>query len=117
MNIINQPSKFTIQSLRAAGFKVKVVPFRRFKYMKDGKVIEGFFNNFDALTFFGPSLRHCLQHNGGFYSVDVTTPGGESVYGYSQCNEEDKFVKRIGRELALLNALNKLSKSVEEILG
>lgn len=49
-----------------------------------------------------------LSHTGGSTEVHITDPVGNTMKGFSQCHENDPFIKRIGIAIAIGRALKSI---------
>lgn len=83
----------TVEQLRKSGYRVGVYHTRRY----DHRLIQP------------------LLPNGGRTEVCVTTPHGLTVTGKARCSKEDTYVKKVGVQIALNRALEKLKVDKEEI--
>lgn len=89
--------KVTIQSLRQAGFKVRVLHTR----------------NTQATQQLGFGSRNILSGKGGSTKIEITTPDEQTtVVGIAQCSDKDSFNRKLGNEIALGRALAKLNKPI-----
>jgi hypothetical protein len=74
----------TVNDVKNLGYKIKVF-HNRFKNVVGG-----------------------LNHKGGSTEVHITDNLGNTVKGFSQCHENDPFVKRIGIAIAIGRALKSM---------
>jgi hypothetical protein len=89
--------KVTIQSLRQAGFKVRVLHTR----------------NKQSTQHLGFGSRNILSGKGGATKIEITTPDTETtVAGVAKCSDKDSFNRKLGNEIALGRALAKLNKPI-----
>ena len=85
----------TIKQLRQQGFKVRVLHTRK---VRPFKTIDGTF--------------HEILHVGGHTKIEVTTPDKTTtVVGEAKCSDKENFNRRIGNQIALGRALQKLDCS------
>lgn len=84
----------TIKQLRQRGFKVRVLHTRK---VRPYKTIDGTFH--EILPF------------GGYTKIEVTTPNKlTTVVGEAKCSDKENFNRRIGNQIALGRALQKLDQ-------
>ena len=86
-------SMVTIKQLRQKGFKVRVHHTRK---VKPYETIDGTY--------------HQISNVGGHTKIEVTTPNMmTTVIGEARCSDSDCFNRRIGNQIALGRALEKLT--------
>lgn len=108
-DIINYMITPTIAELRRAGYKVRVIIKRVYKYVRGGslhKIVTSSKRVLETLT--EQEARHGLQNSGGSIKVEVRAPDGREVFGESFCHPNDNFNRRAGRTEALGRALEQL---------
>jgi hypothetical protein len=85
-------NKPTIKQLRQSGYKVRVMHTR--DYILDH-------------TLFG--LKRFLNPKGGSTRIELTSPDKKyDVFGEAKCSEKDRFNRKLGNEIALNRAINKV---------
>ena len=91
--------KYTIKYLRQRGYKVRVI------HTRSHDVIH---------KISGPvTLLSC---KGGTTTIEITTPDKQhNVFGKAICSLEDNFNRRVGNEIALGRAIEKLKTQISEI--
>jgi hypothetical protein len=90
--------KVTIQSLRQAGFKVRVLHTRQYE-----PIVGLISSNFDEKT---------LSSKGGYTRIDITTPDQQTtVFGIAKCSLKDSFNRKLGNEIALGRALTEFEEN------
>lgn len=89
--------KVTIQSLRQAGFKVRVLHTR----------------NKETTPHVGFKSTTRVSSKGGSTKIEITTPDAETtVVGVAKCSDKDSFNRKLGNEIALGRAVAKLNKPI-----
>jgi len=88
----------TIQKLRQAGFKVRVLHARHYETV-------------DAtLRMSGPIRR--LSGKGGNTRIEITTPDKQTtVAGIAKCSLQDSFDRKLGNQIALGRALTEFQEN------
>ena len=95
--------QLTIQKLRKAGFKVRVLHTRHYETPPT------------RMARMDQSKR--LSAKGGYTRIDVTTPNNEvTVIGEAHCSLQDSFNRKLGNSIALGRALVKLSEDSLEVI-
>ena len=90
--------KVTIQSLRQAGFKVRVLHTRQYE-----PIVGRISSNFEEKQ---------LSSKGGYTRIDITTPDKETtVVGIAKCSLKDSFNRKLGNEIALGRALTEFEEN------
>lgn len=82
----------TIAQLRRGGYKVRVLHSRPKMFIQK---IDG------VMTEYNPK--------GGKTTIEITTPDGKNSIGVSECSEKDSWNRRLGNQIALGRAIEKLS--------
>jgi hypothetical protein len=97
--------KVTIQSLRQAGFKVRVLHTRSRRLSKDIKI----------------GFRTVPVNKGGDTRIEITTPDMQTtVVGIAKCSLKDSYNRKLGNEIALGRALTEFQENhpaVSEIIN
>jgi hypothetical protein len=89
--------QLTIQKLRKAGFKVRVLHERHYEVPPT------------RMSRMDQSRR--LSAKGGYTRIEVSTPNKEiTVVGEAYCSLKDSFNRKLGNSVALGRALAKLEK-------
>lgn len=87
----------TIKQLRQRGYKVRVLHTRK---TEPFQAIDGTY--------------HRIVNSGGHTKIEVTTPNMlATVIGEARCSDKDSFNRRIGNQIALGRALEKLDRWCE----
>jgi hypothetical protein len=101
--------KFTIQKLRQAGFKVRVLHARHY----------GTVSTKNAIRMSGYEKR--LSGKGGDTRIEITTPDKQTtVVGIARCSLQDSFDRKLGNQIALGRALTEFEENhpqVKELLN
>lgn len=95
--------QLTIEKLRKAGFKVRVMHTRNYDMIKKG---------------FGEPFPR-LSCKGGTTKIEVTTPDKVHTYfGFAKCSLQDSFDRKLGNSIALGRAIAELAaiKQVKDLL-
>lgn len=101
----------SIAELRKQKYKVRVTYLRAYKFLENGKVKSNVFSRRTAEQTLEPiEIHHGMQNKGGGVVIELRTPNGHEIVGSSECHPQDVFCKKIGRNLALKNALMNLNK-------
>jgi hypothetical protein len=87
----------TVQELRQQGWKVRVKIFRKPTKHSDPELMAELREN---------NWTDKLEPCGGRVEVEILSPEGVETKGVAVCNENDPFVRKIGRSLAIARALN-----------
>jgi hypothetical protein len=87
-------STYTVKSLRQSGYKVRVMHGR---VTTKCKRIGGF----------SQTLSPC----GGSTVIEITTPEGITVVGKAECSMLDNFNRKVGNQIAIGRAMEKLASS------
>lgn len=91
----------SIQNLRQNGCKVKVFHSRR-----------DIFGNYFPRMYFGKYMStFYMSQKGGKTVVTLTDTNNKTVVGESDCSKRDNFNRKVGIELALGRALEKLGNT------
>ena len=81
----------TIAQLRRSGYKVRVLHSRpKMAIQKIGGV----------MTEYNPK--------GGKTTIEITTPDGRDAVGFAECSTKDSWNRRLGNQIALGRAIEKL---------
>ena len=81
----------TIAQLRRSGYKVRVLHSRPKMSIQK---IDG------VMTEYNPK--------GGNTIIEITTPDGRDALGFAQCSDKDSWNRRLGNQIALGRAIEKL---------
>ena len=103
----------SVNSLRNAGFQVRVHHYRRYRKYEDGRIKTDLLPNSVA------DVKYSLP-TGGRTEVIVVDKDWNEYVGVSRCCEYDAFNKKIGVQLALTQAIrnlliSKTSPQVKEV--
>lgn len=114
--VVDKQNPLTVNSLKALGFKVSVLHFRR---VRDTVVLKGIPCALDIsypMPLFEIQRRgicNAILAKGGYTTARVSLPATrEFVIGESKCHEEcDVYCKKTGIMKALFDAVSKMKKS------
>ncbi len=101
----------TVESLRKAGYRVKIRHLRRIKYIEGLKIKEILASRREAMEKYNlhnSEVIAGMQAKGGRTEAHLEAPDGFCCFGVAYCMEEDSYNRATGRTLALINAAEQL---------
>lgn len=97
--------KFSIQSLREQGNKVRVKHCRKYKSLPGEYLTRGQYETATNILQKSPYGK-TVSPKGGMTVVQITTPEGEELEGIAVCSDRDSYNRKKGLAIALGRAIS-----------